>query len=214
MALNEKYGELLKRADTLETAIANEEYFSLTGLAYTRCTSELEMLNVARRELHDVSTFWKQQALRITNEFLIGQYPERFLASDFAEHIPISTLVEWLDFAKGEKKGYEWIDELRRNINEPWYRSALQKLTTGGGLNKSIGVGLEKEKSLIIPTLQKLVARNNVFEGYLSQYEMLESQQMTPLIFEQKMAELPEKSAVNGYYILEPTKTHIKEISE
>ncbi|GAK59986.1 hypothetical protein U27_06973 [Candidatus Vecturithrix granuli] len=206
MKLNEKYKELFAHANTLETVAANEEYFALTALAYTRCTAELGMHDIARQEIEELATVWQEQAHRITNDLLLGQYPERFLASDFAEDVPISALVSWLDFANAEKKGYEWIDEFRKKIDEPWYKSRWQTFTTGGGLNRAIGVGLEKEKNIIIPTLQKFVARNNIFEGYISQYEMLATYKITPSELEQKIAQLPADCLVEGHYILQPEK--------
>lgn len=203
MKLNEKYKELLIRAKSIETAAANEEYFALTGLAYCRCTAELGMFNLASREIRELYAFWKEQACRSARELLLGSYPERFLASDFSYIVPVSALVSWLDFAHDEQKGYEWIDDLRRKIDEPWYKKGLQKFTKGGGLSRSIGAGLHEEQTMIIPTLQKLLARKNVFEGYVSQYELLEQYQLTPSEFEQKCAELPEDAVVDDFYILQ-----------
>jgi len=203
MKLNEKYKELFAQSQTLGTIAANEEYFTLTALAYTRCTAELGMYDIARKELESLMSFWHTNASRIANEHLLGKYPQRFLASDFAEDVPISALVNWLDFARGDKKGYEWIDELRKNMSDPWYKNSWQKLIRGGGLNRSVGIGLDKEKNVIIPTLQKFVARHNIFEGYISQYEMLATHKMRPSELEQQIARLPADAAVDGHYILQ-----------
>lgn len=203
MALNEKYKELFAHAQTLGIMSANEEYFALTGLAYIRCSAELGMHNVAQKEIQELLEFWQKHARRIVDEHLLGQHPERFLASDFAEDVPISALATWLDFAKSEEKGYEWIDELRKDMNQRWYKKNWQKLTQGG-LSRSVGIGLDKEKDVIIPTLQKFVARQSIFEGYVSQYEMLAEYCMTPSELEKQIAQLPEESAVDGHYILQP----------
>jgi hypothetical protein len=101
-------------ADILETAMAYEEFFCLTSLAHARCLAELGMLDMAYRDLEDAGEFWKKQALRIAKKFLLSDSPERFLFSDFAQDVPVSVLVEWLDFAYEEEKGYGWIDELKR----------------------------------------------------------------------------------------------------
>lgn len=203
MKLNEKYKELLVHAKSIETIAANEEYFSLTGLAYSRCTAELGMFNMASQEIHELYTFWKEQARRAAKDRLIGSYPERFLASDFSSIVPVSALVSWLDFAYDERKGYEWIDDLRNKMDEPWYKKGIQKFTKGGGLSRSLGVGLHEEQTVIIPTLQKLLARNSVFEGYVSQYELLEKYELTPSEFDQKLAQLPEESVIDDCYILQ-----------
>lgn len=228
--INMRYRELLAEADTIEQAIANEEYFSLTALAEARCMAELGEIRLARQEIEETYAFWKQQAQRIAKSLLLGEYPERFLASDFARIVPVSMLVEWLDFAHGKDNGYIWIDEMRNSLNERWYTgytaqeeyiplfSELSKVSNiffgdtseenkdATGLNRNIGVGMQKEQEVIIPTLRKLVARNQVFDGYLSQYQALETYNMKPSEFEQKKAELPASSAVNGYFILEPEK--------
>lgn len=47
-----------------------------------------------------------------------------------------------------------------------------------------------RDGELIIPYLCKLVTRHNVLEGYLSQCELLETYQLTPAAFEQKLLDL------------------------
>ena len=81
-----KYKELLASADTIETAMAYEEYFCLTSLAHTRCLAELGMLEMAQRDLEEARIFWKEQACRIANGLLLGKYPERFLFRKFQEN--------------------------------------------------------------------------------------------------------------------------------
>lgn len=203
--INMRYRELLLEANTIETAMANEEYFSLTALAQSRCTAELGMLDIARKEIDEMNEFWQVQAHRISTEILVGQYPERFLATDFVDSVPVTELVQWLDFTYQEKKGLAWIDELRGKINETWY-SKSWLASSGSGLNKNVGIGLQKEQQMLIPALRKLVARGSVFEGYVTQYELLEEQKMKPSDFEEKLASLPESSLVDGHVILEPSE--------
>jgi hypothetical protein len=235
--INMRYQELLSHSNTVEIAMANEEYFSLTALAYARCMAELGLLDLAYEEILEMNIFWQAQARRIAKEVLIGKYPERFLASDFVDDVPTKELIKWLDFASEEEKGLIWIDDLRRKIKEPWYGKSWfpgseetkskteqnfdlfgsvgnmfggmteqikENLESGKGLNQNIGIGLEKEKTLVIPALRKLMARSEVFEGYVSQYELLKNYQMKPSEFEKGVAALPESSAVDGYFILEP----------
>lgn len=217
-----KYKELLGRAETIETAMAYEEYFCLTSLAHARCLAELGMLEMAHRDLDEANKFWKEQARRIANDLLLGTYPERFLFSDFAKDVPVSTLVEWLDFTHDEEKGYAWIDELRSKTTS-WYSDddysevskGAAKVTSSlwgvvsryGGNTKTRD--LDREKDVIVPSFQKLVARNKVLEGYISQYELLEEHNVTPSEFEGKMALLAPEAAVDGYIILEPAQSEV-----
>jgi hypothetical protein len=203
--INMRYRELLAETNTIETAMAHEEYFSLTALAQVRCTAELGMLDIAHKEIQEINTFWQAQTHRIAQEILIGKYPERFLATDFVDIVSVVELSQWLDFAYRKNEGLAWIDALRGNINEKWYSQGWFS-GGGSGLNQNIGIGLEKEQQMLIPALRKLIARSAVFYSYVAQYALLEEQQMTPFEFEYQLASLPQSSSNNGYLILEPAK--------
>jgi len=209
MKLNEKYKELLAQSTTIEEFVANEEYYSITGLAYCRCTAELGMFEVAAHEIRELNDFWVIEARRFARLHLLGKHPERFLASDFSKIAPISALASWMDFAYDEAKGYRWIDGLRFKSNtpwydeKPWYKKDVFDIVKTDKQVRSKGQGLHKEEMVVIPSLQKLLARNNVFEGYVSQYELLEQEKLSPSEFNRKIIELPTKSVVNGYHILE-----------
>jgi hypothetical protein len=204
--INMRYRELLLEASTIETAMAHEEYFALTALAQVRCTAELGMFDIAYKEIQEMNLFWQAQAHRISKEVLIGKYPERFLATDFVDEVSLAELTQWLDFVYEEKKGLAWIDEFRLKINQKWYSKGWFS-GSGSGLSQNVGIGLEKEKQMLIPALRKLIARGEVFEGYVAQYELLEEQKMKPSEFEYQLGNLPESLAINSYIILEPSKT-------
>lgn len=213
-----KYKELLAGAAIFETAMIYEEYFCITSLAHARCLAELGMLEMANRDLDEASEFWKRQAQHIANKFLLGDSPERFLFNDFVQDVPVSVLVEWLDFAYQEERGYGWIDELRRQTRS-WYAqdnntgvaerlsNVRNKIMTKKKAAKSIEIGLERGK--VIPSFQKLVARSNVFEGYKAQYELLEANNITPSEFEREVALLTQTAAVDGFFILKPEESVI-----
>jgi len=214
-----KYKELLASADTIELAMAYEEYFCLTSLTHTRCSAELGMLEMARRDLEEANIFWRGQARRIANDLLLGKYPERFLFSDFSQDVPIAMLLEWLDFASEKENGYTRIDELRSRTKS-WYSEVdytgvskgVAKVTSSlwGVLMSYIGnvttKEKDREKETVIPSFQKLVARNNVLEGYVTQYELLEAHNLTPAEFESKVALLAPTATVDGYVILMPAE--------
>lgn len=205
MSTNMRYRELLLDATTIETAMAYEEYFAITALAQMRCTAELDMFEVALHEAQETNQIWQAQGRRITKEILIADHPERFLASDFVDIVSVVELVNWLDFAHSEEKGYVWLDDLRKELDEAWYAKSWVPIMHGGsGLNQNLGVGLEKEQKMIVPSIRKLIARSNVFEGYVSQYEMLAEQKMRPSSLESSIKSLSESPAFDGYIILEP----------
>jgi len=215
--INLKYKELLAGADIFETAMAYEEYFYLTSLAHARCLAELGMLDMANRDLEEAIEFWRKQAQRIANKFLLSDSPERFLFSDFAQEVPVSILIEWLDFAYQEEKGYGWIDELRGKTRS-WYSQDYAGVakwfsSVGKMLNRKISsvklTEADQDRERVIPSFQKLVARNNVFEGYRAQYGLLEEHNVTPSEFESKVDLLAQRAAVDGYLILQPAESVI-----
>ncbi len=202
-----RYRELLTQATALETAMAYEEFFVLTSLAQIRCTAELRMFDVALDEVEEINQVWQIQGRRVAKEILVGEHPERFLATDFVDSASIAEVVEWLDFINEEAKGYARIDDLRRKLDETWYSKGWKPIKhSGSGLNKNVGVGLEKEQTMVIPSLKKLIARSNVFEGYVDQYHLLAAQNATPTEFEQKIRAVSESSTLDGYIILEPAQ--------
>lgn len=217
--INLKYKELLAGADTIETIMAYEEYFCITSLAHARCLAELGMLELAHRDLVESNAFWNQQAQRVANDILLGDSPERFLFNDFAQDVPASALVEWLDFAYQEEKGYGWIDELRGQT-KPWYAQndpagVAERFTNvrKNLLSRKNGAAkrtdIDHDREWVIPSFQKLVARSNVFEGYKAQYELLEANNVTPSQFEREVELLAETDAVDGFLILKPADSAV-----
>ncbi len=62
----------------------------------------------------------------------------------------------------------------------------------------------ETEKQKIIPSLQKLVARYKILDGYVAQYELLERNDVIPSQLEEQIAQIEPESVVDGYIILQP----------
>lgn len=215
--INLKYKELLEGADILETAMAYEEYYCFTSLAHARCWAELGNLDMAYQDLEEASEFWTKQAQRIAKNILLSDSPERFLFSDFAQDVPVSVLVEWLDFAYQEEKGYGCIDDLRGKTR-PWYSQDDYSVTKGfPSIGKMFSrttkadklLAINKDRKRVIPSFQKLVARSNVFEGYKAQYELLKANNVTPSEFESQAALLAPEAAVDDYLILQPAESVI-----
>lgn len=200
--INMRYRELLQNADTLETAMASEEFFTLTGLAQARCSSELGMYAVAHQEMIELQAVWQLEVRRIMKKILLGEDLERFLATDFVKDVSTAELIQWLDFAYSSQDGLKWIDILRLKFDEYWYSKGW---FSGGteGLNKNRGIGLERERTILIPGLKKLMHRNGLIEGYVSQYAMLETQVMSISLFETFIDSIPKSSLTKGWLILE-----------
>jgi hypothetical protein len=209
-----KYKELLSKADSLEVSLGYEEYFVLTSLAHSRCLAELGMSDIARHSLESDVTFWKGQSKRIAHDLLLGENPERFLFSDFAKDVPASNLIEWLDFAHGEEKGYGQLDELRA-MTTGWYTGIDNKeigrkagrafSTIGHKISRKADAEMEWQLKKVIPSFQKLIARNSVLDGYVGQYQYLDEHNILPSTFENEIANISPEFHVDGYIILEPS---------
>ena len=191
-----KYRELLAMANTVEAALVCEEYYCLAALAEVRCYAELGELELTRQRLAENLGYWQTQAQRIARELLLGKYPERFLFSDFVAEVPVSALAAWLDFARGEEKGYRQLDELRQRTLS-WYRRNPRHLPPVRGYHF--------QKDTIIPALNKLVTRAGILAGYVAQYELLAAHQIAPTEFERQLVSWASE-AVDGYLILRPSE--------
>lgn len=78
--------------------------------------------------------------------------------------------------------------------------------------NAPSALNLSTEQEKIIPSIQKLVARNNVIEGYNTQYQLLEEHNMTPSDFEKQLAKIASTETVEDFIILEPAAKSTNDI--
>jgi hypothetical protein len=200
------YEQRLGEAATLPEAMIGEEYYCITMLAQARCYAELRELAMARRILETTHERWCRLVRQIMLRYLLGANPEKFLASEFATEVPIVVLAEWLDFAYNEAKGLAWIDELRAK-GDPWYYykelAVLPASRRLARLPERTEI-VQLHTTLIIPALQKLVARNSVFETYIAQYALMEQHQLTAIEFEHLLTSVAPEDLVDGFIILEP----------
>ncbi len=193
-----KYRALLSSKEaSLEEVLVSEEYYFLTALAHARCSAELHMPDVAAKEIAEVEAFWQAEARHIARRHLLGDSPERFLASDFSQMVKLDVLIIWLDFAYAEERGVHWLDVLRQRTT-PWYarswRDTLPKRLASGGI--------KREESRILPTLQKLTAKNNLLSGYVEQYKLFEKHDVTPSVFQARITEIARENNLTEYAVL------------
>ncbi len=197
------YADSLATSKTIETAMAAEEYVVLTSLGAARCYAELGELRMAQHLLEELHASWQKQARRILKDLLIGEHRERFLHRGYVSVLPAASLVEILDFAYDKAKGIGWIDTLRRE-NVPLYDSK----TTGNAWDRVMrGLGVidevsPREREIVAPAMRKLIARNQVLEGYISQYALLAEYGTPPGAFEDQIRPFIEQAARDEMVIL------------
>ena len=179
------------RADTLAAAFASEQYFFIASLASAACLAEQGRVNAANQELKEDRDFWVSEVCRIAKEGILRDDPERFMFDSYVEALPTAQLTRFFDFVEGTNRGYRWVDELRKKLSrraglKPLFRRADVKLDT-------------QER---IPALQRIVARDEVLQGYVAQYDLLGASGLTPSEFGTRVARIDSK--VDGYVVLAP----------
>jgi len=180
----ERYKELLANSETLDKAIMSEEYYFLSSYAKIQCSAELKMFETAEKEIDDMNNYWKKQLQSVTLKYIVGNDPERFLYCEYAKDIPLEIMLELMDFANDDIKGYKWIDELRQK-NRNWYPSKL--------LNWPVNIGtgdVANEKNKIFPAIHKIIAKNNILEGHKSQIKYFAQNKISPSEFNDKVSRL------------------------
>jgi len=196
--ISERYREQLADAENLQKTIINEEYYCLTSYARMHCSAELNMQETVVGEIDEMIKFWDTKIRQVTKKDILRSNAERFLYNEYVNDVPVETLVELLDFAGDEKKGYKWIDELRRK-NKSWYPENYYHSPLDGERGN-----LSAEKWLTFPVIQKILARRNVLEGHRSQIEFLAMNKITPTEFEEKISGLV-KDEGDDFIILGPS---------
>jgi hypothetical protein len=192
------YRELFICARDAEVALATEEYYCLVMLARSRCSAELSQFDLAQSELAADVKVWSEQARRAARDILIGKHPERFLYQDTVDIAPTSAIVEWLDFANNDPKGYGWIDVLRKDMRR-WYRTESVGVVVHGAYSQEKERIYERET--VVSGLARLTARHQVLEGQVAQLALLQELNVTPSAFEQRVEQLASL-AVEGYIIV------------
>jgi len=226
--LNE-YTELFMNEDIPEIALAYEEYFCVTAIAHSRCYAELRELSIAKKELSKAYSIWKPKSQKIAQSLLSRTKSERLLIDKPFSSVPMETLIGWLDFAHDQNKGFSWVNELRDGLSASF--NTLKSKLNSISINSTRRVENIFIEKLLVPlvkfheieshilvhelpnhkwvtdSLQKLVYRNNVIEGYLNQYELLEKQNMTPSELNNLISDIQLSETVNGFIILEPNES-------
>ena len=109
------YALSIDNVSDVDEAMAIEAEYSLALLALSRCTAELELFDVVESDFKRGIDRWRDMAISIA---IFQNKPQRFLAPYLIETVPTTQLITWMDFVKQEKRGIEWIDELRKDLDD------------------------------------------------------------------------------------------------
>lgn len=182
--VHQRYREQLQGATAIEEVHAIEEYFSTTALSHALCTAELGMHAASVSELKGAHSLWQTEVRRISKASILHD-PQRFLTSDY-KAVKTAELIDWLDFAHASRHGLGWIDVLRE-------RSSSFRLPK---------FGTDTAGNLAIDLMRKLHARDQVFTGYIAQYEYFAKHAMFPSEHQQYVERLGQSGTVAGCHVL------------
>ncbi|MEH6585231.1 MAG: hypothetical protein V7720_01670 [Halioglobus sp.] len=188
------YLEHLDQSTDLLEAMSYQHFYCTAFLMKARCSAELEMYDKSVSEIETGRKAWSERSRRIATEMIIKDDPERFLGKNYVEILPSAKIAGWMDFAHDEKRGYGWVDSLRSGFSEPsfsWLRSFFSE-------------GLDQKEKDLVSYMDNLVSRNEVLDGYESQYRFLMDNSITPSRFDAEVHQLPLEDAVDGIFILAP----------
>ena len=183
--IHERYRDQILNVTQIQDVYGIEEYFSVTALGHAMCSAELDMRKNAISDLDEAFSTWHGAARRICLNLVMRKDPERFLFSAYAGQAKTAEITDWLDFAHGTEKGIEWVDNLRANastVRVPQF-----------SLDESEKQGIE--------IMRKLVARNRILEGYISQYRFLESSNARPSNVQKYFDTLKEEDKVEDCFL-------------
>ena len=113
--LSHQYEELWLRCSSAEEARLMEDAFTLSFTGSALCLSELQMAEVAANDFTNHLERWRKIARSQVCEHLLSDNPVRLLGDDCVETLPSRELVALMDFATGQKRGIDWLDQLRLN---------------------------------------------------------------------------------------------------
>lgn len=183
--IHEKYRSALISCDSIEEIHAIEEYYTITALGHALACAELGMFNQAKADLTEAYEIWSAETRRILNDLIIRDEPERFLEKKYAKQMKTVEIALLMDYALQESRGLDWIDEFR---NKPPIISLLTK-------------SIKKEEILEIELSRRIIGRNNVLQGYVSQYAYYEQIEVRPSEVHDFVAGLPREEAVDECFV-------------
>jgi hypothetical protein len=184
--IHQRYRDQLLEVSAIEEVLPVEEYYSITALGHALCSAEMNMLDNAVSDLDEAYMTWLTASRLISTELILRKDPERLLFSVYAKHARIDEIIDWMDFAKGEDKGIERIDELRSDLTSV----------------RLPQINLSKRDITELQVIRKFSARNRIYAGYTSQYRYLNSIGLRPSELQAYFDSLNDDDKVEDCHLL------------
>lgn len=110
------YKDMAQEPKALEELEVAEGFFVAACLGNAVCTSDLGMYAQAAENFREHYTDWQTLARKHCVDLLDLEHPTRLLDGCYVNDLPASELVRVLDFARDDRRGIQWIDELRKRL--------------------------------------------------------------------------------------------------
>ena len=177
-------------------AMSYQHYYAMALLMKVRCSAELEMHQNAVTELERGLRNWRDRSRALALDGILHDEESRFLLAEYVDLVPSAKIAGWLDFAHDKALGYEWIDTLRRDIDSgsirlPWSWNEKEK---------------KKTEIQQISFMDNLVSRNQVLEGYKTQYDFFAANQIRPSQLDYEVSKVSKEHVTEGFLVLAPAE--------
>ena len=163
--IHERYKALLTDEKNVKELILIEEYFTLTALGYSLCSAELGLHDQAVRELQESLSIWRTSTKQFIRERVLGEQPQRLLNKKYVPYVKSDEIVAWMNYVDDSELEFERLDELRD-------RKPI--------IDINVFNSIDAEEALCLNVTRKLIERERILEGYVSQYEYFASERLKP----------------------------------
>jgi hypothetical protein len=159
---------------------AAEAYYVLACIGNVMATSDLDMTDVAHELMRKYYLEWRIIARKHCGKLLLGDNPARLLDSRYVQAMPAAQLIRLLDFVNNTQRGVAWFDDLRE---------ALGKTSLFSG-------SFSRADLSTIEYVNKLLAKNDVLQGFSAHVGFLAEKKMRISSFAEKAGQIcKEKGA-------------------
>jgi len=182
--INEKYKMLMLNKHHVNDILPIEEYYTATALGHALCSAELGMYEQAANDIKTFHANWNLSVRNFVNESVLSKNPQRLLSDQYSKKISSQEIFSWIDFAKEEERGIDQLDDLRFLKYRPRIFSKPSQ-----------------DEIRSIEVARKLVARNEIIQGYSDQYRYYASIKKKPSELQKYFDSLSADASNEGIYM-------------
>lgn len=184
--LTHHYQDQWARSRTLREVEAVNELYTLAILGHAIVCSNLGLCSDAANDLRDHSNDWTKQSRVHAKTLMFSERPDRWLSGEFVDVLPARSLIALLDFAHDDRKGIDWLDELR--LAHARDGTVLDNLASSApaGLQRILGKGDLGDR---VTLARSLMARADVMAANVEYFQFLDAKRLSATVFQKLLNE-------------------------